>query len=280
MNRSISKIDPFASRHDGVDSIGADLSTDIRSVTRSPYTVAAIAATATVVPVGSAIAGIATAGLAVAEGVAAIAKPFGAVIGAFSKRRNKRRKARDAKRRAAKKRLRDGEATGIISNMMVRARSGDEKARSEMVALAVLNDKSMLQAKAYAKALASGVPESEARRLATAEARIVGSEWSKVVNKARARALTLPNVSISNPHAGPAPNKQKIVAATREAARKLAAEARKHAQVRGALEGVFLPVASVKPKRGRFVNLLGKGLPGFVVTQSGRVVMGDFKGAK
>lgn len=278
MTRSISRVDPFASQHDGSDSIGAEASTSIRSVTRSPYTLAAIAATASVAPVGTALAGVATAGLAVAEGVAAIARPFGAVIGLFSKRRSKRRKERDARKRAAKKRLREGKAKSMLSGMIVRARSGDEQARSEMLALAVLNDKSMLQAKAYAKALASGIPEAQARKLATTEARVVGAEWSKLVSSARRAAKNLPNVHVANPHAGPAPSKQKIVKATREAARKLALEARNHARARGPLAGVFLALSTPKTKRGKFINLRGKGSPGFVVTQSGRVVMGDFKG--
>lgn len=60
----------------------------VRNVTRSPITLAAIAATATVVPVGTVVAGIATAGLAVAEGIMSVAQPIAKVaskVGKFFK---------------------------------------------------------------------------------------------------------------------------------------------------------------------------------------------------
>ena len=71
---------------------GAKVASDIRKVTRSPYTRAAIAATATVAPpAGAAVAGVATAGLAVAEGVAALAAPVGSL---FSRKKKNKKKPR------------------------------------------------------------------------------------------------------------------------------------------------------------------------------------------
>lgn len=273
---------------------------DIRNITRSPVTHLALAATATVVPFGSVVAGVAEIGMGaleiaavaienfdfIANGVHDVTHALGidCIFGCAPPKPpvNTKAQAR-ARAKAVAKLNRQIEAKAmLIATTMVAAKAGDRKAQERLIAIQMAENVNMKHAKALTKTLAHGFnPVAAASIMGALEASnkhaVKGSlPWIDARVKDRVKVLlkTLPVPHVAHPK--PAPKMSKVKATIDAGAKVLAKAAVKKAKERGPMAGILV-TAGGKLQKGKFHNNLPSakvGSHGWMVMQSGKVIAG------
>jgi hypothetical protein len=146
-------------------SAGDNVIADIRKVTRNPLTHVAIGAVAaTAPPFGTVVAGLAEAGIAIAEGIMAVAGPvIGFIDDLFSSgaRKEQKRKQRVNKARGEEWKERANTAAKMIADVTKRAKAGDKEAQDALVALEIFSNKAIQDSLDTLKEMRDGLSKHE-----------------------------------------------------------------------------------------------------------------------